>query len=84
MFIVFFLFLFSFSEKWRNPAWCDRVLFRGSDIVVLEYRSYMGLQLSDHKPVSASLLVPVSNAVAVYVHVAGGLSTSVAAHRVRV
>lgn len=46
------------SEKNRVPAWCDRILFRGKSIQVLQYEANNEVYISDHKPVFGTYIVP--------------------------
>lgn len=49
------------SEKHRAPAWCDRILYRGAGKVKpVEYRRHE-LQVSDHRPVSASFKMRIKS-----------------------
>jgi inositol polyphosphate 5-phosphatase INPP5B/F len=41
------------SEKKRIPAYCDRILFKNSELKLLSYKSFPEYTSSDHKPVSA-------------------------------
>lgn len=47
------------SEKQRAPAYCDRVLWKGTRIEQLAYNSIMEIRQSDHKPVYAVFQVKV-------------------------
>jgi hypothetical protein len=47
------------SEKRRSPAWCDRLLYRGSGrIKQVEYRRHE-VRVSDHRPVSGAFKMRV-------------------------
>jgi endonuclease/exonuclease/phosphatase family metal-dependent hydrolase len=51
------------SEKRRAPAWCDRILYRGSGKVEqLEYRRHE-LQVSDHRPVSGVFVMSIKRVI---------------------
>jgi len=47
------------SEKQRAPAYCDRVLWKGTRIEQLAYNSIMEIRQSDHKPVYAVFRVKI-------------------------
>lgn len=47
------------SEKQRAPAYCDRILWKGSHIHQLAYDSVMDIRQSDHKPVYAVFKVNI-------------------------
>jgi hypothetical protein len=42
------------SEKMRVPAWCDRILYKGTKIETLYYRRYE-IRGSDHRPIASGL-----------------------------
>ncbi|KAL8895651.1 MAG: hypothetical protein Q9207_008078 [Kuettlingeria erythrocarpa] len=48
------------SEKSRIPAWCDRILRKGSILKQIDYAS-APLRFSDHRPVYATFECTVSN-----------------------
>ncbi|PLB54305.1 DNase I-like protein [Aspergillus steynii IBT 23096] len=47
------------SEKARIPAWCDRVLWRGTNLHQVNYKA-ADLRFSDHRPVWATFLCEIS------------------------
>nr|AAW25638.1 SJCHGC03873 protein [Schistosoma japonicum] len=48
------------SEKYRIPAYCDRIIWYGRGCVPIAYRSHPSYICSDHKPISGYFLVEVS------------------------
>ena len=46
------------SEKKRTPAWCDRILYRGKWIKLLNYQRYE-CKVSDHRPISGTFQAKV-------------------------
>lgn len=46
-------------EKARIPAWCDRILWKGSDLRQLNY-NVSNMLLSDHRPVWASFACTIN------------------------
>lgn len=48
------------SEKARIPAWCDRILRKGSNLKQIDYAS-ASLRFSDHRPVYAIFECAISN-----------------------
>ncbi|KAL8874296.1 MAG: hypothetical protein Q9174_000336 [Haloplaca sp. 1 TL-2023] len=52
------------SEKNRAPAWCDRILYRGTGkIKQLDYQRH-DIRVSDHRPVTATFKLRVKSIVA--------------------
>jgi phosphatidylinositol-bisphosphatase len=49
--------IYDTSEKRRAPSWCDRILWKGDDIVGEGYCARMEFCMSDHKPVQCLLRV---------------------------
>ncbi|KAL8769390.1 MAG: hypothetical protein Q9209_004618, partial [Squamulea sp. 1 TL-2023] len=51
------------SEKHRAPAWCDRILYRGTGkIKQMDYRRH-DLRISDHRPVTGSFKIRVKTII---------------------
>jgi hypothetical protein len=47
---------FDSSDKLRIPAYCDRILHRGNNIIQHSYKS-LDIKMSDHRPVGATFTV---------------------------
>lgn len=47
------------SDKRRVPAWCDRVLYRGTGRIKQTSYNRHEMRLSDHRPVSARFLLRI-------------------------
>jgi endonuclease/exonuclease/phosphatase family metal-dependent hydrolase len=47
------------SEKQRTPAWCDRILVKGRGVKSEAYKSWPTVRISDHRPVSLFVKLPV-------------------------
>lgn len=51
------------TQEWdtsSTPAWCGRVLYKGQDVELLEYRSQKMVVKAEHKPISCVLSINVS------------------------
>lgn len=67
------------SNEWdmsgKDPAWCDRILWKGDRAKAVAYQSMMGNLLSTHKPVYGrfeihnDLLVPFANGNSRVMHI---------------
>ncbi|PGH06584.1 hypothetical protein AJ80_08143 [Polytolypa hystricis UAMH7299] len=51
--------IYDTSEKARIPAWCDRILWKGSNLRQMEYNT-APLRFSDHRPVHATFTCEIS------------------------
>jgi len=48
-------------KKQRNPAWTDRILYKGEKLKLLNYDSNNFIKLSDHRPVFAQFEFNMAN-----------------------